>query len=66
MNELHDHERDAVVVIAAMWWLHPKPGAEYAGKATEVTIWFNGVVEARHIDVVDETRWLERIDTSIG
>lgn len=42
-----------LVVGALLWWLHPKPGAEYSDDVTEVTIWFNGIVEGRHLDVID-------------
>lgn len=42
-----------VAVTALMWWLYPKPPRSEHGDVTEVTIWFNGVVEGRHIDVVD-------------
>ena len=43
----------AVVVLAVLWWLHPRPGAEHAGDVTEVTVWFNGIIEGRHIDGID-------------
>ncbi len=42
-----------IVVAAGLWWLHPKPGAEHGGDVTEVTIWFNGLIEGRHIDAID-------------
>ncbi|MFH0982887.1 MAG: extracellular solute-binding protein [Planctomycetota bacterium] len=42
-----------VVVLAALWWLYPRPGAEHPTDVTEVTIWFNGPIEDRHIDVID-------------
>lgn len=40
-------------VGALMWWLYPKSPTAAGGEVTEVTVWFNGVVEGRHIDVVD-------------
>ena len=43
----------AVALVALMWWLYPKRPRAERGDVTEVTIWFNGVVEGRHIDVVD-------------
>ena len=43
----------AVAVLAVLWWLHPRPGAEHAGDVTEVTVWFNGIIEGRHIDGID-------------
>ena len=39
--------------LALMCWLHPKPGMEHGNSLTEVTIWFNDVIDGRHIDVVD-------------
>lgn len=41
------------VLIGLLWWLHPRPGSEHVRDAVEVTIWFNGVIEGRHIDAVD-------------
>jgi multiple sugar transport system permease protein len=44
----------AVVVVAVLlWWLHPKPSGEHAADVTEVTVWFNGLIEGRHLDVID-------------
>ena len=43
----------AVLVLALLWWLHPKPGSEHPADVTEATIWFNGIIEGRHIDVID-------------
>lgn len=42
-----------VVVGVLLWWLHPRPGAEYGAEVTEVTIWFNDLIVGRHLDVVD-------------
>ena len=43
----------AAVIASALWWLHPHPRAQQADNVTEVTIWFNGIIEGRHIDVID-------------
>jgi multiple sugar transport system permease protein len=43
----------AIAVAALMWWLYPQPPRTGRDDAVEVTIWVNGVVEGRHIDVVD-------------
>lgn len=40
-------------VGALLWWLHPRAASEHAPGATEVTIWFNGPIEGRLLDVVD-------------
>jgi len=48
--------RICIIAIAAavlMLWLYPAPPRSEQEDVTEVTIWFNGVVEGRHIDVVD-------------
>ncbi len=48
--------RTWVLIIAGavlMWWLHPRPGSEHDTDGTEVTIWFNDVIDGRHVDVVD-------------
>ncbi len=42
-----------VVVAGLLFWLHPKPSLEHGGDATEVTIWFNGLIEGRHLDAID-------------
>jgi ABC-type sugar transport system permease subunit/ABC-type glycerol-3-phosphate transport system substrate-binding protein len=42
-----------IATAIALWWLHPKPGAEHSADVTEVTIWFNGLIEGRHLDAVD-------------
>lgn len=41
------------LLLLLLWWLHPRPGAEHADDVTEVTIWFNGLIEGRMLDVVD-------------
>ncbi|MHC4236439.1 MAG: ABC transporter substrate-binding protein, partial [Planctomycetota bacterium] len=44
----------AVAVVAVLlWWLHPKAGSERADDVVEVTIWFNGPIEGRQLDVID-------------
>lgn len=43
----------AVILLAVLTWLYPRPAAEYSADVTEVTVWFNGIIEGRHIDVVD-------------
>ncbi|MCK6485665.1 MAG: extracellular solute-binding protein [Phycisphaerae bacterium] len=45
----------ALLLLAALlWWLYPhRPAAPGGRDVTEITIWFNGIVEGRQIDVVD-------------
>ncbi len=43
----------ALALVAVMWWLYPHRPTEVREGATEVTVWFNGVIDGRHIDVVD-------------
>lgn len=48
--------RTAVWVVglaAVLWWLHPASDEPFDDGRTEVTIWFNGPVEGRHLDAVD-------------
>jgi ABC-type sugar transport system permease subunit/ABC-type glycerol-3-phosphate transport system substrate-binding protein len=42
-----------VGAVVLMVWLYPRTSDPRGDDVTEVTIWFNGVVEGRHIDVVD-------------
>ena len=53
-----------VLVGAVLWWLHPKPGAEYGRDVTEITIWFNDLIVGRHLDVVDAFE--RRFDEKFG
>lgn len=43
----------AIVVAGVLFWLHPRRAADLPAGVTEVTIWFNGIVEGRHLDVID-------------
>jgi len=43
----------AAGVGVLLWWLHPGADAERSAGATEVTIWFNGPIEGRQLDVMD-------------
>ncbi len=41
------------VLIGLLWCLHPRPSSGHASDSVEVTIWFDGLIEGRHIDAVD-------------
>ena len=42
-----------VLLGALIWWSYPHRSAKRLGADTEVTIWFNGIIEGRHLEVVD-------------
>jgi multiple sugar transport system permease protein len=42
-----------IALTGVLWWLHPHPAAELRSDLTEVTLWFNGPIEGRQLDVVD-------------
>lgn len=42
-----------VVLGGLLWWTYPRPDAARGGADTEVTIWFNGIIEGRHLEIVD-------------
>lgn len=41
------------VLGAVMVWTYPRRSADLAGADVEVTVWFNGIVEGRHLEAVD-------------
>jgi len=43
----------AAALVGLLWWTYPNPGATHDADATEVTVWFNDLIEGRHLDVVD-------------
>lgn len=43
----------AVIILVGLWWVYPKADSEDASGRVEVTIWFNGAIEGRHLDVLD-------------
>ncbi len=42
-----------IALAGGLWWLHPHPEAGLGEQTTEVTLWFNGPIEGRQLDVVD-------------
>ena len=42
-----------VAVAGAMWWLHPTHDTSTGRDQVDVTIWFNGLIEGRHLDAMD-------------
>ncbi len=42
-----------VAAAAVLWWLHPASDPSAGDGRIEITVWFNGVVEGRHMAAVD-------------